>query len=165
MVGYHPVDADDLSLGTAKFVLGIADHQRNLQAIFFTQQLSYTSQLRACGLQHQKPPWQYRDQKNPSRRGPALFMRGRAPALYPVSVWMPESCRTWSGLTEVCRSIVERCQTEKGGGKLAAKKRNLLHPLQVKRRESSLHANTSAGPVYTSADEMTLTVSIAINCK
>jgi hypothetical protein len=44
MVGYHPVDADDLSLGMAKFVRGgVADQQGKLQIIFFTQQLSYTS--------------------------------------------------------------------------------------------------------------------------
>jgi hypothetical protein len=67
MVGYHPVDEDGLSLGMAKFVHGgVADHQRKLQIIFFTQQLSYTSQLRASRLQHQTPPpWQIDIKKNP----------------------------------------------------------------------------------------------------
>jgi hypothetical protein len=124
MVGYLPVREDDLSLGMAKFVHGgVADHQRKLQIIFFTQQLSYTSQLRACGLQHQRPSMAVSRSKKSLPPRTCAVHAGEGPCLcIQLSVWMPESCRTWSGLTEVCRSIVERCQTEKDGGKLAAKR-------------------------------------------
>lgn len=131
MVGYLPVREDDLSLGMPKFVHGgVANHERKLQIIFFTQQLSYTSQLRASGLKHQRPPWQYpRSKKTLPPRSCAVHAGEGPTSLYPAKCWMPEGCRTWSGLIEICHSIVERCQTERAVGSLP-EKGNLLQPLR-----------------------------------